>query len=104
MADSIIGPGLVIDGTLQAEGSVRIEGRVLGRVHAGGLLELASSGVVMSDVAGAKVTVAGTVDGNVTGTERVDLLAGARLSGNVRAPRLTIADGASFRGKVEMDL
>lgn len=104
MADSIIGPGIVIDGTLQAQGSLRIEGRVLGRVHTKGLLELAPSGAVTSDVIGGKVAVAGTVDGNVTGTERVDLLAGARLSGNVRAPRLTIADGATFRGKVEMDL
>lgn len=104
MADSIIGPGIVIDGTLQAEGGVRIEGRVHGRVHVSGLLDLAAGGVVTSDVSGGKVMVAGTVDGNVTGAERVDLLAGARLSGNVRAPRLTIADGATFRGKVEMDL
>jgi cytoskeletal protein CcmA (bactofilin family) len=104
LADSIIGPGIIIDGTVQAEGDLRILGRVLGRVSVSGTLELAPTGSVKSDVVGGRVLVAGMVEGNVTGTERVDLLAGARLLGNVKAPRLTIADGATFRGKVEMDL
>jgi cytoskeletal protein CcmA (bactofilin family) len=59
---------------------------------------------VKSDVHGHRVSVAGAVAGNVVAKERVDLLAGAKLTGDVRAPRLTIADGASFRGKVDMDV
>jgi cytoskeletal protein CcmA (bactofilin family) len=43
------------------------------------------------------------VTGNVTATERVDLLHGGRLVGDVKSSRLTIADGAVFKGNVDMD-
>jgi cytoskeletal protein CcmA (bactofilin family) len=59
---------------------------------------------VSSDVNGQRVSVAGSVAGNIEAKDRVDLLAGARLTGNVRSPRLTIADGATFRGQVDMDV
>jgi len=48
--------------------------------------------------------VGGVVTGNVTATDRVDLQAGGRLVGDVRSARLTIADGASFKGNVDMDV
>jgi len=50
------------------------------------------------------LTVAGQVTGDVTAQERVDLQAGARLVGDVKAARMTIADGASFKGNVDMDV
>jgi cytoskeletal protein CcmA (bactofilin family) len=48
--------------------------------------------------------VGGQVTGNVTASDRVDLMPGARLVGDVKASRLTIADGASFKGNVDMDV
>lgn len=99
----MIGSGIVIDGNLESESSVRIDGEVRGRVTTSGTLELGPGASVRSDVKASRVSVAGVVLGNVLAKERVDLLAGARLTGDVRAPRLTIADGANFRGKVEME-
>lgn len=104
MADTTIAAGLIIDGNLQSDGSVRIDGTVAGRVDGKGLVELGPGSTVSADVTGQRVSVAGAIAGNVEATERVDLLAGAKLTGNVRAPRLTIADGASFRGKVDMEV
>lgn len=104
MSDTIIGAGLVLDGNLVSESSVRVDGTVVGRLDAKAPVELGVGSSVSSDVTGQRVSVAGTVLGNVEATERVDLLAGAKLTGNVRAPRLTIADGASFRGKVDMEV
>ena len=52
----------------------------------------------------ATFSIGGNVTGNVTASERVDLLAGGRLIGDVKAARLTIADGASFKGNVDMDV
>lgn len=103
MADTIIGPEIVIDGNLASGQSIRIDGKVIGRVDSEGTVELGPGSSVSSDVHGGKVTVAGAVLGNVDAKERVDLLAGAKLTGDVRAPRLTIADGATFRGKVDME-
>jgi cytoskeletal protein CcmA (bactofilin family) len=60
--------------------------------------------VVEADVSGSSLSVAGQVTGDVNATERVDLQAGGRLIGDVKAARLTIADGASFKGNVDMDV
>lgn len=104
MADTTIAAGLVIDGNLESESSIRIDGSVLGRVDAKGAVELGPGSSVSSDVSGERVAVSGNVLGNIEARQRVDLLAGAKLTGDVRAPRLTIADGASFRGKVDMEI
>lgn len=104
LADTVIGPGLVIDGNLKCEGSLRVDGRVQGRIDSAASVELGPDASVSSDVNGQRVSVAGSVAGNIEAKERVDLLAGARLTGNVRSPRLTIADGATFRGQVDMDV
>lgn len=104
MADTIIGSELIIDGNLQSEASIRVDGRVMGRVDSLTLVDLGPSSTVLSEVRGHRVNVAGSVAGNVEAKERVDLLAGAKLTGDVRSPRLTIADGANFRGKVDMDV
>lgn len=104
MADTILSEGMTIDGNIEAQGSVRIDGVVQGRVAVQGPLELGPTAQITSDVQGSKVTIAGAVEGNVEGKERVDILAGGKLNGNVRAPRLTIADGAVFRGKVDMEM
>lgn len=104
MADTIIGAELIIDGNLQSEATIRVNGRVVGRVDSAASVDLGPGSSVLSDVRAQRVNVAGSVAGNVEAKERVDLLAGAKLTGDVRAPRLTIADGANFRGKVDMDV
>jgi cytoskeletal protein CcmA (bactofilin family) len=50
------------------------------------------------------VAIAGQVTGDVTASERVDLQTGGRLVGDVKASRFTIADGASFKGSVDMEM
>ena len=57
-----------------------------------------------ADVDASALSVAGHITGNVNATERVDLQAGGRLIGDVKAARLTIADGASFKGNVDMEV
>jgi cytoskeletal protein CcmA (bactofilin family) len=104
LADTIIGPELIIDGNIKSDESVRIDGRVIGRVESVDSVDLGPGSSVSSEVHGYRVVVAGSVAGNVEAKDRVDLMAGAKLTGDVRAPRLTIADGAIFRGKVDMDV
>lgn len=104
MADTIIGSELIIDGNLRLNESSRIDGRVEGAVDSQASVEIGPTGQVASDVRGERVSVAGTIAGNIEASARVDLLAGANLTGDVRSPRFTIADGASFRGKVDMDV
>lgn len=103
MSSTIIGSELRIEGDLTSDEDVRVDGQVRGRVVTRGAIEIGPGAVIGAEVMGRTVSLAGTVSASVTASERVDLLAGGRLIGDVKAPRLTIADGATFRGKVDME-
>ncbi len=104
MSATVIGSELSIDGSLASEEDVRIDGAIHGVVTCTAHVELGPNGSAHAPLSGRTVSVAGAMNASVTATERVDLLAGGRLIGDVKAPRLTIADGATFRGKVDMDV
>jgi len=103
VAATIIGQGITIEGEVTSEDEVVVGGVVRGKLSIEGQLTIESEGVVEADIGAQSVSIGGSVTGNVTASERVDLLAGGRLVGDVKAARLTIADGASFKGNVDMD-
>ena len=80
-----------------------VAGTIRGKLDVAGQVTVESEGVVEADIEAQTVAVGGSVTGNVSVSDRVDLLAGARLVGDVKAARLTIADGAVFKGNVDMD-
>jgi cytoskeletal protein CcmA (bactofilin family) len=104
VAGTIIGQGITIEGEITSDEEVVIAGTVRGRLNVDGPVTIDAGAVVEADIGATSLAVGGTVTGNVTATERVDLLSGARLIGDVKAARLTIADGASFKGNVDMDV
>jgi cytoskeletal protein CcmA (bactofilin family) len=104
MAGTVIGEGLSIEGDLTSDEEVIVHGSVRGKLTTSDQVSIGSSGVVQADVAGSTISVAGQVTGDVTASERVDLQAGGRLVGDVKAARFTIADGASFKGNVDMEM
>jgi cytoskeletal protein CcmA (bactofilin family) len=104
MAGTVIGEGLTIEGDLASEEEVVVNGAVRGKLTTTDAVSVGSTGVVEADITGSSLSVAGQVTGDVNASERVDLQAGGRLIGDVKASRLTIADGASFKGNVDMDV
>jgi cytoskeletal protein CcmA (bactofilin family) len=64
-------------------------------------LTVGSGAEVKADLAAQKVTISGTVTGNVTATDIVDLRATGSVEGDIVAPRLIMADGAIVRGRVD---
>jgi cytoskeletal protein CcmA (bactofilin family) len=104
MAGTVIGPGLSIEGELTSDEEVVVQGTLRGTLSSADAVSVGPDGVVEADIAAASLSVAGQVTGNVTADERVDIQAGGRLVGDVKASRLTIADGASFKGNVDMDV
>ncbi len=104
MAGTVIGEGLTIEGDLAAEEEVVVNGAVRGKLTTTDAVSVGSTGIVEADITGSSLSVAGQVTGDVNASERVDLQAGGRLIGDVKASRLTIADGASFKGNVDMDV
>ncbi len=104
MAGTVIGEGLSIEGDITSDEEIVVQGSVRGKLTSTDAVSIASGGVVEADVSGSSVSVAGQVTGDVTAAERVDLQAGGKLVGDVKASRFTIADGASFKGAVDMEV
>src|SRR5688572_15736154 len=100
---TIIGPNLRVNGRIEGGEDLRIEGRVEGSITLSETLHVATGGIVAAQVQARDVVVSGVVVGNVVATNSVTLNPGAKLVGDISAPRLIIADGAAFRGNVAMD-
>jgi len=62
------------------------------------------SGIVKADVDAANVNVAGGVIGNISVSERIEIVSGGYVVGDIRAPRLIINDGASVKGTIDMEI
>ena len=104
MASTVIAQGITVEGELTSDEDVVVQGTVRGKVTSRDVVTVDGGAVVEADVTASSVAVGGQVTGNVSASERVDLLPGGRLVGDVKAARLTIADGASFKGNVDMDV
>jgi cytoskeletal protein CcmA (bactofilin family) len=104
MADTIIGSSIVIDGEISGEEDLVIQGTVKGKIVLKENLIVENSGVVEADIQTTNVTVSGQVTGNIMASERVELKADGRMVGDIKSPRILIADGATFKGNVDMDV
>jgi len=103
-AHTVIGSSIVIDGEITGDEDLVILGTVKGRVALKESLYVESSGVIEADIETANVEVSGQVTGNISASEKVELKADCKVVGDIRAPRILIADGAVFKGNVDMDV
>ena len=104
MASTVIGAGITIEGELTTDEDVVVHGTICGKLNARDGVTVEQGAVVEADVTGGPLSVAGSITGNIVSSDRVDLQSGAKVVGNVKATRITIADGAQFKGNVDMDL
>ena len=100
---SIIAPDLVINGDLQTEGVIRVEGRISGNVTAGFQILLSQGGVIEGDLATREAVLAGIVHGSVVAAERVEVQASAQVHGDIVTPRLLIQEGGHINGAIRME-
>ncbi|MCU0223120.1 MAG: polymer-forming cytoskeletal protein [Acidobacteria bacterium] len=98
---SYVGPGLVLEGTLRADGPVAVAGRVQGEVVSAGLVRILPGGVVSGPVEGLAALIEGRVEGSVTVHEAAEIAAQAQIIGNLEGPSLAIAEGAYVAGRVD---
>jgi cytoskeletal protein CcmA (bactofilin family) len=94
--------GCRVSGQLSFQGPARIDGVVDGEIQCQGALTIGEGAEVRAKISGQVVVIRGKVEGNVTAKERVELLAPARLIGNVSAPRLIISEGVVLDGDCSM--
>jgi cytoskeletal protein CcmA (bactofilin family) len=101
-AAGVIAPGLFLKGELRGEDDLIIEGRVEGEITLKKHLTVESSGVIVADVQTQNITIKGEMRGNMTAADKVEIHQGARVVGNITAPRVVIAEGARFKGHIDM--
>jgi len=92
-----------IHGTLRTQGSLRIDGRVVGDLIVGKSVTIGSSGSVDGNIQAESIILAGRVKGSLVAKEKIHLEATAELDGNLSASRLSIAEGARIRGHAATD-
>ena len=101
---AVIGPSIHIDGDLRGEEDLLIEGEVNGTVQLrNNSLTIGAQGKVRADVYAHSIYVDGLMEGDLYGTERVNIRKSAQVRGNVTSPRVSLEDGAKFKGSIEMD-
>ena len=103
MANTVIGSTIVIDGEITGDEDLVVQGTVKGRVSLRGNIIVEESGVLEANVETSTITIHGTVTGDIAASERAELKSNCRVVGDIRAPRILIADGASFKGNVDME-
>jgi cytoskeletal protein CcmA (bactofilin family) len=99
---SVLAKGLVFNGQLEGNGHIRILGTVKGQIHLDGDCHVEEAGMVDGDVEAENIVLAGRVAGNLSASNRVEVLGSGHVEGDIRVPRIAISDGASINGHVHV--
>ena len=100
---NIIGKSIVIDGEISGDEDLVVQGTVKGKISLKESLFVENSGVVEADIETNNVEISGSVTGNIRASDKVEIKSDGRMVGDIKAPRILIADGAVFKGNVDMD-
>ncbi|MCL2066409.1 MAG: polymer-forming cytoskeletal protein [Treponema sp.] len=99
----VLGKGTRFNGVLKFKSALRIQGKFKGTIDATGALTVDKDAVVEADrITVSSLTVHGSVAGAISAVDKVDMMSGAQVRGDVKAARLRIADGVLFEGHCSM--
>ncbi len=98
-----LGPSLVVKGTLAGEEDLLVEGRLDGEISLRkNRVTIGEHGRIKADVYSKSICVEGEVNGNLFGEDEVVIRRSGKVRGNVTAPRVTLENGAKFKGSIDM--
>jgi cytoskeletal protein CcmA (bactofilin family) len=98
-----IGKSVIVKGELTGSEDLAIEGQIEGKIELREhVLTIGPNGKIRAQITAKAVVVLGEVVGNIIATEKVDIRDNGSVDGDITAPRVAIAEGAQFRGKVDM--
>jgi cytoskeletal protein CcmA (bactofilin family) len=101
---AVIGPGIHINGDISGDENLLVEGKVDGKIRLKAhQVDIGQGGQVNADITAKVIKIAGEVRGDITGSEKVVISSSGNVHGNIVAPRMTLEDGAIFKGSIDMD-
>jgi len=99
-SNCVIGEGSIFDGRFYVNGSILIEGKFQGDIRTEDQLIVGPTGKVKTDIVARRVTIAGTLIGNISASEEVSLLHTGKVLGNISTPKLSVEPGVITDGKI----
>lgn len=99
---AFIGHGVEFSGVIKYQGSVRVDGKLDGEVHAEGTLFLGEQAIITAKITAQSVISKGQITGDIKAKEKVQLLAPAKMDGSVKTPSFLMEEGVLFNGTCEM--
>ncbi|CAN5811560.1 hypothetical protein BH20GEM1_BH20GEM1_11830 [soil metagenome] len=102
--DSLLGAGVDCQGTARVEGTLRLDGAFQGTLEVGDILIIGQSGSFTGRARARQVIIGGRFEGEVLGTEQVELQRGARVDGDILTRSFVIEPGVWFQGECRMEL
>lgn len=101
-ADTIISQDVEIVGTIKTSGSVQLNGKLEGDLQCDGDTMIGKTAQVKGNLHVSSISIAGSIAGNIMSKDRIQMLATARVQGDIKAKRLTVEDGVTFIGRSEV--
>lgn len=100
---TFLGSDSSIEGTLKFQGTIRLDGRVKGKIcSSGGVLIVGEQAVIHADIVAGTIIVMGEVSGTINATERVEVYPPGRVNGDIQAAVISIEPGGIFNGNCTM--
>ena len=101
-AETVIGAGVKLKGTLSADGDMMIDGMVSGSIKSRGNVTVGVNAVIKADIEAANIVILGHVDGNLLANHEASIRETGRVKGNISSSTLAVSPGAIFSGSSTM--
>jgi len=100
--NTILGPGVSINGNIECPGFTRVDGNILGDLRAKGQVVIGEKARMKSNISGTSITIGGVVCGNVIASEGITILATGLVRGDIITRRIRADEGCFIHGKVKV--
>lgn len=100
--DTLVGAGTEFNGTLVAKGTLRVDGKVEGKIITEGDVVVGEGGNIIADIEARNIVISGEIRGNIIASSSLELMPTGKVYGDISVKNLQIADGAVFEGKCDM--
>lgn len=101
---SLLGKDMKVKGTITSSENIIIEGVVDGKININHNVYIGKTGKVKAEIFAKEIMIEGEVIGDVHGSEKVEIVPGGALNGNIISEKVVLADGARFKGNIDMTI
>ncbi|MFC1815993.1 polymer-forming cytoskeletal protein [Thermodesulfobacteriota bacterium] len=100
---TFLGPGVSIEGTIEFQGTIRVDGNVKGKIYSdGGTVIVGEKAVINANVIVAVAIIRGAVNGTIDASDKIEVYPPGRVEGDIQAPEISIDTGVVFNGNCAM--